>query len=196
MEIMPLRADSAVYRRDCHDESAIAARAVEHEMACKPKTSEKLGRCFISFFGIEYFYISVCQRQRIEMLKGLYLSAALAIISHGAQAQERQSDCIASDVQADDNIDVQFSFSVRRGKTCVRNLEDGQMTLKDIQFYKLPRHGTLRRVGRFGYSYTANRGYTGPDSFTVRYIGERVDDAGNKAYDFFYGLSANVTVIP
>jgi hypothetical protein len=182
MEIMPLRADSAVYRRDCHDESAIAARAVEHEMACKPKTSEKLGRCFISFFGIEYFYISVCQRQRIEMLKGLYLSAALAIISHGAQAQERQSDCIASDVQADDNIDVQFSFSVR--------------TLKDIQFYKLPRHGTLRRVGRFGYSYTANRGYTGPDSFTVRYIGERVDDAGNKAYDFFYGLSANVTVIP
>jgi hypothetical protein len=87
-------------------------------------------------------------------------------------------------------------MTVRSGQTCRRNFTSTGFKLDTIQFLQTPSHGVLRKVGRFGYSYTANRGYIGADSFHVRYVGSKVDRAGNKSFDTFQGLKWSVNVVP
>jgi hypothetical protein len=137
----------------------------------------------------------------MNVIAKMLFSTGLILVSpflavQAAVAQQRPADCFGDSILFVANQDVRSDLTVRKGRSCGRTMSGGQTQVTSIQFLQQPRHGTLRRAGRIGYLYAPRKGFTGQDQFKVRYVGYRVDDRGNKAFDVFFGVLTNVTVVP
>jgi hypothetical protein len=132
----------------------------------------------------------------MRILKTVFLATVMVVASQTVHAQQRPADCLGESILFVANQDVRSELTVRKDRSCARTMSGGQNQITSIQFVRQPRHGTLRRAGRIGYLYTPRKGFTGQDRFAVRYVGYRVDDRGNKAFDVFFGVLTNVTVAP
>jgi hypothetical protein len=129
------------------------------------------------------------------MLKFCFSALAILVSVQVANAQQARN-CQTGRAIIESGFDAPSTMTVRSGQTCRRNFKTTQFKLESIQFLQMPSHGTLKKVGAFGYAYTAKKGYVGADSFHVRYVGSKVDRAGNKSFDTFQGLKWTVNVVP
>jgi hypothetical protein len=128
------------------------------------------------------------------MLKFALPLVAILLSAQTARAQQPRN-CQTGQIIIENNFDAPATMTVRSGKTCRRDFRSVRFKLDNIQFVKMPTHGTLKTVGQFSYIYTAKQGYTGADSFHIRYVGSLVDGAGNKGVDTFQGIKWTVNVL-
>jgi hypothetical protein len=141
--------------------------------------------------------IQECQFGENNMKNYLFCSAfaALLLVQTPALAQQPRA-CQTGQINMANDYDAPATMTVRSGRTCNRNLTSKQFKLNELQFVQMPTHGKLVKRGRFGYQYIANKGYTGADSFAVRYTGEKVGRDGRTQFATFQGLKWTVNVIP
>jgi hypothetical protein len=119
---------------------------------------------------------------------------AFTMLASPADAQSKRG-CQTGQLNTAANYDAPGSMTVQSGGYCNRNLRTSRFDFKEIQFVEMPRHGTLTKNGRFGYRYKAKAGYTGPDSFAIRYIGDQVDRTGQSRVPIYQGIRWSVNVI-
>jgi ribosomal protein S30 len=121
--------------------------------------------------------------------------AACVLAQTPALAQQQRA-CQTGRVNMADNYDAPATMTLRSGSACNRNLTSKKFKLNELQFVQMPTHGKLVKRGQFGYQYVANKGYTGADSFAVRYVGEKVGREGRTQFATFQGLKWTVNVVP
>jgi hypothetical protein len=132
-----------------------------------------------------------------DMKKHLFYGvfAACALAQTPALAQETRA-CQTGQMTMANDYDAPATMTVRSGRACNRNLTSTKFKLNELQFVQMPTHGKLVKRGRFGYQYIANKGYTGADTFAVRYVGEKLGRDGSTRFATFQGLKWTVNVVP
>lgn len=90
------------------------------------------------------------------------------------------------------------SMQVRSGKYCQRFLDMRGLKVNEFVIVEAPRHGKIQRInrGQVFWRYVADANYAGPDSFQLRFVGERIDwRTGQSQGPTFVGQRYNVTVV-
>jgi hypothetical protein len=139
------------------------------------------------------------QKREFDMTRigeGLGLILLVFLAAAFPAAAQTQNPCRTGDLVFANNFDVPATMTVRTGGGCGRRLTTTEFRLREMQFIERPRHGTLRRIDRNSYSYVPRPGYIGPDSFHVRYVGEKLSPSGEKLFNVFQGVKWSVSVVP
>jgi hypothetical protein len=132
----------------------------------------------------------------MRFVEGLgFVSLALLASALPAAAQT-PNPCKTGDLVFANNVDVSAVMTIRTGGGCGRRLTTEEFRLREMQFIEQPRHGKLTRIDRTAYSYVPRVGYIGPDSFHVRYVGEKLSPSGEKLFNVFQGVKWTVNVVP
>ena len=108
----------------------------------------------------------------------------------------QQKDCIQGRAIVEMGYDSHTTtMQVRSGKSCARHLDFPEFDFKSLEIVERPRNGSIEHLGRGRWRYTARQGYVGPDSFKLRYIGEKVSwRTGVNMGPFTIGQRYSVTV--
>jgi hypothetical protein len=111
-------------------------------------------------------------------------------------AAQTPNPCKTGDLVFANNVDVPAVMTVKTGGGCGRRLTTEEFRLREMQFIAQPRHGKLTRIDRNSYTYVPRAGYVGPDSFHVRYLGEKLSPSGERLFNVFQGVKWTVNVVP
>jgi Bacterial Ig domain len=123
---------------------------------------------------------------------GMMIVASLWV----GDAIAQQKDCIQGPAIVQIGYDDSPSpMQVRSGKSCKRHLDYPQFDMQRFEIVEKPRHGVITHEGRGHWTYTANKGFEGRDSFKVRYVGEEYNwRSGQKIGPASIGQKFDVTI--
>jgi hypothetical protein len=132
----------------------------------------------------------------MKLLTSAIFGFAVFIGASPVSAQNASRSCQTGQAIVADDFDAPVSMTIRSGAFCNRQITTTRFRLDDLQFLTLPRNGKLAKNGKFGYRYTANKGYVGPDNFHIRYVGQKVSRNGSPGVNVYQGIKWAVNVIP
>ncbi|MBI5261566.1 MAG: hypothetical protein HY852_07090 [Bradyrhizobium sp.] len=97
------------------------------------------------------------------------------------------SECRVTGSPSVFGVNMTGYFAVASGETCLFPIRiPGMMTSSGIT--QKPAHGTLRRLNVTTYTYTAARGYKGPDTFAIQGTGKGPNGSGTSV------ITVNATI--
>ncbi len=132
----------------------------------------------------------------MRFVQGLAFVGLAFMASAVPALAQTPNTCRTGDLVFANNFDVSAVMTIKTGGGCGRRLTTEEFRLREMQFIEQPRHGKLTRIDWVSYSYVPRAGYIGPDSFHVRYVGEKLSPSGQKLFDVFQGVKWIVNVVP
>jgi hypothetical protein len=97
------------------------------------------------------------------------------------------TDCRVAGMPSEFGVDMTVFFAVKSGETCNFPIRlPGAMHASGIS--QKPAHGSLRQINATTFTYTAARGYSGSDSFSIYGIGRGPRGSGRSV------MTVNATI--